>query len=136
MSGDFHSSKRLFTTAIVVQRKTTPQPSDQIPSICVFLETATNVMRLTPCKRVAFDLQSKYLQSEIDRAIKSIRKCIMGQPSLRHIQKYIFQLLCMCILHWFAYDLYIKRPWFAFICAACGLHIVQPLFCFLTLHVA
>ena len=41
MSGDFHSSKRLVTTAIVVQRETTAQPCDQIPSIRVFPERAT-----------------------------------------------------------------------------------------------
>ena len=40
--GGFHSSKRLFATAIVVHRKTTAQPSEQIPQICVFPERATS----------------------------------------------------------------------------------------------
>ena len=34
-------AKRLFITAIVVQLKTTAQPSHQIPSICVFPERVT-----------------------------------------------------------------------------------------------
>ena len=36
--------KGSFTTAIVLQRETTAQPNDQIPSICVVLETAANIM--------------------------------------------------------------------------------------------